>query len=252
MRFLPFDARASTSPLSIASKREVEVTIMRLVIGVAALFLTTTFVATLPAQPSARFDMKVREDFFAGFAGDQARLDRAMKACDDALAANPDHAEALVWRGAGVFFQAGVAFRSGDVAKGMGLYTQGLNEMARAVSLAPDNVGVRIPRGAVLLEASRGMPNPKQAESLIRTAVDDYERALELQNAYFSSLSDHARGELLFGLADGWARLGDKEKAASYFQRLTDTAPTSGRVNYSKAYLAGAPPKDPGRCSGCH
>lgn len=35
-----------------------------------------------------RFDLLVRDDFFAGFAGDQAALDRVMKTCEDALA-NP-------------------------------------------------------------------------------------------------------------------------------------------------------------------
>jgi hypothetical protein len=124
--------------------------------------------------------------------------------------------------------------------------------MNRAVALAPDDVAVRIPRGATLFEASRHVPDPKQAEGLVRIAVEDYEHVLKLQQAYFGKLSDHAKGELLFGLADGWARLGDKEKAAQYFTRLTADASASGRAKYAKAWLAGDPPKDPGRCIGCH
>jgi hypothetical protein len=39
------------------------------------------------AQPDrVRFDNKVRESFFSGFAGDAASLDQAMKMCEDALA----------------------------------------------------------------------------------------------------------------------------------------------------------------------
>jgi len=32
-----------------------------------------------------------------------------MKACEETLAQNPKHAEALVWHGAGLFYQSGKA-----------------------------------------------------------------------------------------------------------------------------------------------
>src|SRR5262245_15120454 len=44
--------------------------------------------------PRERFDYLVREDYFAGLAGDQAALERAIKVCEEALAKNPKHAEA--------------------------------------------------------------------------------------------------------------------------------------------------------------
>src|SRR5262245_54116077 len=100
-----------------------------------------------------RFDMVVRSDFFAGFAGDEARLNKAMETCERALAENPKHAEALVWHGSGLAFQAGVAFQKGDMKSGGELWQRGMDEMNSAVILAPDKVGVRIPRGAVLLQA---------------------------------------------------------------------------------------------------
>jgi tetratricopeptide (TPR) repeat protein len=203
------------------------------------------------SAPTGRFDLAVRADFFAGFSGDMVRFERAITLCETVLAANPDHAEALVWHGAGLAFRAGLAFQSGDAQKGMELWGRGMAEMGRAVSLQPDNVAVRIPRGASLLEASRQMP-PAQATPILKLAVEDYERVLALQSPYFDKLSDHARGELLFGLADGWARLGDKEKACEYFTRLTSSASSSGRVTYAKAWLDGAPPATVGRCVGCH
>jgi tetratricopeptide (TPR) repeat protein len=208
-------------------------------------------VAPKTAVPPGRFDMAVRADFFVGFSGDMDRFERAITLCETMLAANPDHAEALVWHGAGMAFRAGLAFRSGDPQKGIELWGRGMAEMERAVSLQPDNVAVRIPRGASLLEASRQMP-PAQATPILELAVDDYERVLALQSPYFDKLSDHARGELLFGLADGWARLGDKEKARTYFAQLTSSASSSGRVTYAKAWLDGAPPANVGRCIGCH
>lgn len=204
-----------------------------------------------PAQ-QPRFDMQVREDMFAGFNGDRERFARAMKLCEDSLAANPDHAEALVWHGSGLIVQAGAAYQSGDFQRGGALWSKGLAEMDKAVGLAPNSLGTRIPRGASLFEASRRWPNRQEADALVRTAIEDYERSLQMQQNYFSTISDHAKGELLFALADGWARLGDKEKAAGYFKRLMNDAGRSGRASYAKAWLDGAPPSNPGRCVGCH
>jgi hypothetical protein len=169
-----------------------------------------------PAAPPApagaaapvRFDTEVRSDFFTGFSGNAERLARGMARTEAVLAAQPDHAEALVWHGSGLMFQAGRAFESGDTAAGMALFGRGLGEMNRAVALAPDLVGVRVPRGATLLESTRFMP-AAQAEPLLRLALSDYERALALQANVFGTLGGHVRGELLFGLADGYGRRGD-------------------------------------------
>src|ERR1700686_2514610 len=87
--------------------------------------------SALSAHP--RFDFLVRNAFFAGFSGDAAALDRGMKACEQVLAENPKHAEALVWHGGGLFYMSGQFFRKGDTNKGMELYERGLTEMDNAV-----------------------------------------------------------------------------------------------------------------------
>ena len=69
---------------------------------------STPAAQSAPAAP-LRFDDIVRSDFFAGFRGDAARLERGMKRCEEALAADPNHADALVWHGAGLMFLAGEA-----------------------------------------------------------------------------------------------------------------------------------------------
>jgi tetratricopeptide (TPR) repeat protein len=230
---------------------------MRFTFGAAlALWLSAVgfaFQGASGAAPAQRFDSEVRADFFAGFRGDAARLERAMARCDQELAGNPDHAEALVWRGSGWMFKSGAAFQTGDSQKGMELWQRGLDEMNRAVALAPDNVGVRIPRGATLFEASRQAP-PAMAAPILKLALEDYEHALQLQekSGYFQRLSSHAKGELLFGLAEGWARAGDQQKARDYFTRLTKDASGSGRTAYAQAWLDGKPPASPGPCVGCH
>ena len=201
-----------------------------------------------------RFDFLVRADFFAGFAGDQAALERGMKVCEDTLARNPNHAEALVWHGGGLVFIAGQAFQKADIRKGVELWDRGLKEMDRAVELEPRNVGVLIPRGATLLPASRFVQDKAAGRAVLEKGVGDYEKVLDLQKPYFARLSGHARGELLFGLAEGWARLGNTEKARAYFQRIVSECKDSGRQPQAAAWLekgslAGTEAMS---CTGCH
>lgn len=207
-----------------------------------------------PQAPADTWDYSiVRADMFAGLAGDTARFAKAMEACERTLAREPKHPEALVWHGSGLFFQAGQAFQQGDMARGGTLWDRGLAEMNEAVSLAPDSLAVVIPRGAVLLQAARFVPAP-MAEPLLKTGVADFEHVLELQRAYFHTLGDHPKGELLFGLADGYARLGDKMKARAYFERLVADAPASGQAPRARAWLeTGIVPDAKGLgCFGCH
>jgi tetratricopeptide (TPR) repeat protein len=214
------------------------------------------FSAVLQLPPTAtpqRFDYLVRADFFAGAAGDEASLAKVIALTERKLAENPRHAEAMVWHGATLLVRAGRAFQKGDFNTGGPLFQQGVKEMSDAVALAPDNPGVLIPRGAVLLEATRSMP-PEAARPLIESAVNNYERALEIQMPTFNRLGDHAKGELLFGLAEGWSRLGEPDKTRRYFTRLISDAPTSGQAPRAQAWLAtGTLPKSEGlSCVGCH
>jgi len=201
-----------------------------------------------------RFDYLVRADFFAGIAGDEARLTRVIEYCEQTIEKNPNHAEAHVWHGAGLIVRAGRAFQRGDAASGGPLFERGVREMDDAMALMPDNPGVLIPRGAVLFEATRTMP-AAIARPLLESAVRNYEHALDVQAPVFAALGDHARGELLFGLAEGWSRLGDAEKARRYFERLVADAPSSGQAPKARAWIeTGAIPKSAGatQCVGCH
>src|SRR5690606_8033067 len=207
-----------------------------------------------PASPAEeeRFDLLVRDDFFAALLErDQAALERAMAVCEKTLARDPDHAEALVWHGGGLIMRASAAFQEGDSERGMELWTAGLAEMDRAVALAPDNVGTRIPRGATLLASSPFVPEPQRTQ-LLDKALGDYERVLEIQSAYFDKLSRHARTQLLFGLADGWNRRGDQAKARAYYERLREVAAGTAYGKRAEAYLAGDTAVKPVSCGGCH
>lgn len=202
-----------------------------------------------------RFDSLVREDFFSGNA---ARFQRGMKLCDDRLAQNSKYAPAISWKGAGDLSLAGTAFRTNDFQKGIELWRRGLKEMDDAVALEPGSLQVLIPRGATYLAIARYDPNPEESKHLIETGVADYEKALGLQQSYFDKLSRHSRGELLFGLADGWFRAGDMEKSRSYLRRILSDCPDSA---YSKRAAEWLETKDATAlkqksaalsCIGCH
>src|SRR5262249_7472447 len=100
-----------------------------------------------------RFDYRVRDDMFRAFGGNEAAFKNAMAIIDEKLGEDPDHAEALVWRGVGRYFKAGQAFGAGDIAGGQALASAAIADMDRASVLQPGNVGVLIPRAAVLLVA---------------------------------------------------------------------------------------------------
>ena len=64
------------------------------------------------------------------------------------------------------------------------------------------------------------IPDAERARPLIEKGVGDFEHALEIQKPYFDTLGTHPRGELLIGLADGYARLGKDDQATAYFERI--------------------------------
>lgn len=200
-----------------------------------------------------RFDYLVRADFFTGMAGDKAAMDRAMKLCEDTLAKDPNHAEALVWHGSGELILAGVFFRAGDKQKGGELWQHGFSEMAKAGTLAPDNPGVLVPRGATYLQIARGMPPGPQSRGLAQQGVADYQKVWDIQKLYFDTLSGHSRGELLFGLADGYDRIGRKDRAREVFEVLAAVGKSSGHQQQASEYLdKGSYSAKASFCTGCH
>lgn len=146
---------------------------------------------------------------------------------------------------------SGRAFQEGDFKTGGELWDRGLKTMDDAIALEPDNVGVLIPRGATLIAASRHVPNPDQARTILGKGVADYEKVLELQRPYFDKLSVHARGELLIGLAEGWHRLGDVEKARRYFRRIVEECKGSKYEEQARAWLENQK-RSVSSCLGCH
>ena len=219
----------------------------RYIIAAALLLSAPSFVC------AAKFDDKVRNDFFAGFAGDKAALDRAMKTADEAIADSPDNsAEALAWHGAGLLFLSGPKFAQGDFANGMQMWTKANEEMTKAGEQEPRNPAVLIPRAAAWFAASRATP-PEMGTPVLAKAIADYQTVYELQKAYFDKLDIHMRSELLFGLADGNARMGDNAKAREWFEKLAALGAKSGHLEQAELFLKGDKYAVKGiGCVGCH
>jgi hypothetical protein len=184
------------------------------------------------------------------------RFERGMKTLDELLSQNPNNLEAKVLHGNGVMVRAGEAFKTGDVANATKLWQTGLDEMAQTVAAAPDNVFVRARRGVFMITASRNMP-PEMSKPLLENAVADFGKVLQLREAdnTLSTRTVHQRGELLTGLADGWDRLGDKEKARGYFERIVKDMKGTGYDERANAWLEHKPEAkaaDFFACGGCH
>jgi tetratricopeptide (TPR) repeat protein len=218
-----------------------------LTIAAAGSFLLGTL-----SHAQQRFDHEVRNLFFAGFSGNESALREGLAKTEAVLKENPKHAEALVWHGGGLYYLAGQAFQKGDPQKGMELAQKGMEEMDRAVALEPGNIGVRIPRGALLMNASRFQQGPHVA-ALVDRAISDYEQAYELQRGQFDKLSVHSKGELLFGLADGYARTNRAEKAREFYGRAASDLPGTVYERNAKEWLEkGTLPGAKAGCLGCH
>jgi len=172
------------------------------------------------ARGADRYDYTVRTDIFAGIQGDAVAMNRALGKVEATLAENPKHAEAMVWRAAATFFQSGQLIEKQDMQKGIELYMRSMADFEQAGKLAPDSLGVLIPRAAVLMSAAISAKGNPMSKQWVKTAVEDYERVREMQKDTFASLSDHSRGELLQGLANGYRLLGDEAKANVYFERM--------------------------------
>ena len=147
---------------------------------------------------------------------------------------------------------AGQAFSKQDVAKGMQLWTSGLQDMDKAVELEPDNIAVRIPRAAVLMPASSGAPE-FMAKPLLGKAKADFEFIYKKQEKYLDQLGEHSRGELRMGLADVYRRLGEHDQSRNQLEAIKTELPDSEYSERAEQWLASdVKVKLMHNCIGCH
>jgi hypothetical protein len=214
--------------------------------------IAATLGMTAIAVAAERFDYQVRDDMFRAFGGNEAAFKSAMAKIDETLAANPDHAEALVWRGTGTYWKANQAYRAGDIAGARALAAAAMADLDRAIALEPGSIGVLIPRAAVLLVAARNQPDPVRARDLAARAATAYEAAFALRGPVFDKLGLHNRGEYLSGLAEAWAIAGERDKSETYLRRILAEMPGSPYAERATAKLADWSDRRQLNCQTCH
>ena len=199
-----------------------------------------------------RFDQEVRDDFFSGFNGDEEALKKGIEACEKVLAENPKHAEALVWLGSGQVYLSGKAFSTGKPAEGMKQWQQGIANMDKAAELEPKNIGVLIPRAAVLMPASRNLPDIIK-KPVLQGVLKNFEDVYEMQKDMLSEIGEHPLGELRMGLADVHRSLGDLEKSKIHLEAVMKELPDTEYAKEAEKWLAAKPTaRLAHNCIGCH
>jgi tetratricopeptide (TPR) repeat protein len=199
----------------------------------------------LPAQ--------VMADLFSGLGGNAGALQRGLDFTVSILAANPNHAQALAWHGASTLYYSST---SPDLAAldRIGLFQRATKEMDSAVGIAPDDVRVRMARGAVLRMLTPTMPRFGNVPGLIENARTDYQRMFDLRQGQLNTLSSHSLGELLQGLAELNSRQGKTADAEKYYGMIqsmlkgTDYAARAAEWMKTKQPL----PQAQTNCVGCH
>lgn len=146
------------------------------ILAVAAVFAGASNIAA--QTDNLKFDEALQAEFAAAMGGDAAALTRAMTRADKILAANPNDAETLVWRGSATAANAGKMFQSGNFREGAVAWQKGLAEMDKASELAPDSFTVRMVRGSTYLNAAKRIPDPAMAKDLRVKGIGDYEKIL--------------------------------------------------------------------------
>lgn len=128
-----------------------------------------------------------------------------------------------------------------------------IRQMDDAVTVSP-TVLTLIPRGAVLLSAGRRIQNPVIRERILTKGVNDFERVLTLDKANFPQKCEHAKGELLGGIAEGWYQLGKQEQATVYLKQIMTELPGTAYAKAADAILKNKPPVEKASvtCLGCH
>jgi predicted Zn-dependent protease len=220
-------------------------------VGIAAVVAVGISAASLAQE---RFDYQVRGDMFRAFGGNEAAFKNAMSIIDAKLREDPDHAEALVCRGAARYWRAraGQSFGAGNTANARVLADAAMADMDRAIALQPSNIAVLIPRATVLLAAARYQRDPDRIRNLATRVAADFETALAIRQPVFDQLGQHNRGEYLSSLAESWALAGKRDKAESYLRRILVELSNSPYAERAAAKLADWSDRRPLNCQTCH
>jgi tetratricopeptide (TPR) repeat protein len=197
----------------------------------------------------------VREDTFAGFmSGDMTRFERGMQKTEEYLREDPGNMQALDWKGAGTVYRAVRAFNAGDEAKGDELFREAVALMDKALAAAPQDPGVRATTGGTLAFLASQLPE-RYAQQVWAKVREHYTFLYRGQEPQLEQLPLHLKGETLAGIAEAEFRLGNRDAAQTYLNRIVAMLPNTGYARTAQKWLSSPESvtrSDRLTCQSCH
>lgn len=189
------------------------------------------------------FEREVLADFVKAAQGDAQARQRLMATCDRAIEADAQHAEAIAWRGAARMFQASEASSSGDFRAAMNHTNASLADLNKARKLEPENPGVRMVAANMLLSLAKYHPIENMAKGYAKQGIEDASVALSKLYDNWGNQPAEVKGELMLGVADAYAKLGEATKARDWFNRVIGAVPGTAWAEQAQAWIDAAEKK---------
>ncbi|MBC7084361.1 MAG: tetratricopeptide repeat protein [Firmicutes bacterium] len=161
--------------------------------------------------------------------GDKHALQRAEQVFKEVLKIEPDNAEAHAWYGSLLTIKGREDWF--PLAK-LFYVNQGIQEMDRAVELAPDAVMVRLVRAHTSLALPYMFGRTK-------VAIKDFEYLITLSQDRPEQFNVDTLAQIYLGLGKAYAKEGDKNKARENWQKVIELAPESREALEAKSLLEG-------------
>jgi len=216
------------------------------------------FTAAAPQEQRPKgipFYTWVREDTFAGWmADDMTRFERSMQKTQESLNENADDMDAVNWLGAGAVFRAVRAFEAGDAAKGDQLFRDAMAMMDKAAAAQPNNPGIRATAGGTLMFFASKLPE-RHYKGAVEKAREHYAALYKAQEPMLDKFPLHLKGEALAGIAETEFRVGSRDAAMAYLQKIVSGMPNTRYAQIADAWVKSpesVTKKDRLVCQSCH
>jgi len=183
------------------------------------------------------FEWRVRPDYFLGLRGDLDALARVERLCDQTLAADPNHAEAMAWKGSVLAVRSGRAYRTLAIGTGRRLWDESVKTLARARALEPQNSTVTLARGQCLIHMAGFHLDRRVRRELTALGVQDLLEAWPLIAPHFDQWAPAEKGEYWTALAAGYDRLGQSQQARELFTRVRTELPGTTHAQRAQDWL---------------
>lgn len=211
---------------------------------VAALYVCISGLGTLAVMAAQEkrpqnipFYTWVREDTFAGFiGGDMTRFEQGMRKAQEYLAEDPNDVSAANWLAAGKLYRAVRAYAEKDVARGDALFNEAVATMEKMVAAAPQDIGLRATMAGSLGYMGTRLPEA-QYRIAMQKAREQYAVLYKMQEPQLAKFPLHLKGEVLAGMAETEFRVGDRERATAYLNRLVTDMPGTPYAQKASTWL---------------